>query len=123
MELENLSADVLANWDMVLEEPKSAPSMDESEAAVIARKAAGGAAVLEARYAYCRVSGRHPNIEQDCWAFSLDPTGRRSTIGRFEATCSLVLVDPISGSILLDRIGRPSTDPSVVKRDPPPDSA
>lgn len=114
----NVSADVLANRGIALGEPKASSSMDEVKAAAIASRAAGGAAVLESRYVHCTMVSKHPNIEQDCWAFSLDPTGRRSTIAGFLATYSLVLVDPISGKVLLNTIGRPSNDPSRLPRDP-----
>jgi hypothetical protein len=114
----NVSADVLASQGIAFEDPKSAPSMAEAEAVAIARKAAGGAAVLESRYVYCRMVSKHPNIEQDCWAFSLDPTGRTSILGRTPATYSLILVDPVSGEVLLNQIGWPGTEPSFRQRDP-----
>ena len=114
----NVSADVLANQGIELREPNALPRMAEAEAAAIASKAAGGAAVLESRYAYCRMVSRHPNIEQDCWAFSLDPTGRRSTMGATPATYSLVLVDPTRGEVLLNQIGWPGSDPAALPRDP-----
>ncbi len=114
----NVSADVLANRGIALWEPRSSPSMDEVEASAIASKAAGGAAVLESRYAYCRMVSKHPNIDQDCWAFSLDPTGRRSAFGGTAATYSLVLVDPISCEVLLNQIGWPGNDPLLLPRDP-----
>jgi len=108
----------LASQGIALAEPKSSPSMDEVEASAIASKATGGAAVLESRYAYCRMVSKHPNIDQDCWAFSLDPTGRRSAIGGTPATYSLVLIDPSSGEVLLNQIGWPGKDPSLLPRDP-----
>jgi hypothetical protein len=114
----NVSADVLASQGIALAEPKSSPSMAEVEAAAIAIKAAGGATVLESRYAYCTMVSKHPNIEQDCWAFSLDPTGRTSMFGGTPATYSLVLVDPVSGEVLLNQIGWPGTDASLLRRDP-----
>jgi hypothetical protein len=114
----NVSAAVLANRGIALGEPKSPPSMDEAEAAAIARKATGGPEVLESQYVYCRMVSRHPNVAQDCWAFSLDPTGRRSTVGGWLATYSLVVVDQISGEILLNQIGRTSNDSSRLLRDP-----
>ena len=114
----NVSADVLAHRGIAFGEPESPPSMDEAEAAAIASKAAGGRAVLESRYVYCRDVSKHPNIEQDCWAFSLDPTDRYSTRGAIPATYSLVLVDPVSGEILLDSIGWPGSDPSRLQPDP-----
>jgi hypothetical protein len=113
----NVSTDVLGSQGIALTEPKSSPSMGEAEAAAIASKAAGGAAVLESRYVYCRMVSKHPNIEQDCWAFSLDPSRRSAPIGGTLATYSLVLVDPISGEILLNQIGWPGTNPSL-RRDP-----
>jgi hypothetical protein len=114
----NATEDVLANQGIELAEPKASPSMGEAEAAAIASKAAGGAAVLESRYAYCRMISKHPNIEQDCWAFSLDPSGRRSTMGGIPATYSLVLVDPTNGEVLLSQIGWSGKDPSHLPRDP-----
>jgi hypothetical protein len=117
MDFANVSADVLDNHGIALAKPKSSPPMAEEDAATIASKAAGGAAVLESCYAYCRMVSKHPNIEQDCWAFSLDPIGRRSTRGT-PATYSLVLVDPGSGEVLLSQIGWPGDDPSRLPRDP-----
>ena len=74
--------------------------------------------MLYSRYEYCRLVSKHPIIDLDCWAFSLDPTGRRSAFGGTAATYSLVLVDPISCEVLLNQIGWPGNDPLLLPRDP-----
>jgi hypothetical protein len=102
----NVSAALLAKHGVALGEPKSPPTMSEAEAAAIASEAHRGTEVLESRYTHCRVVDKHPPLDQDCWAFALDPSRQRFTMTASAATYALVLVDPVSGEILLDRIGR-----------------
>jgi hypothetical protein len=118
VEFANVSAAVLANRGIELGEPKSPPSLSEAEAAAFASEAHRGADVLESRYAHCRDVSKHPPIDQDCWAFLLDPSRQRFTMGGTTPTFSLVLVDPVSGEILLDQIGRGDIEPSLLPPDP-----
>jgi hypothetical protein len=115
----NVSAAVLANHGIALGEPQASPTMSETTAAAVASQALRGAAVLESRYVHCRMASKDPPIEQDCWAFSLDPSRQRFPFGATLPTYSLVLVDPIRGEILLHEIGAAPKDPSVLPPDPP----
>jgi hypothetical protein len=112
VEFANVSAGVLASGGVALDEPESSPSMSEADASGIASAAVGGAAVLEARYAHCRIESKHPPVDLDCWAFSLDPTGLLSMRG-VPADYCLVVVHPVSGEILLNRFGSPGMDASA----------
>jgi hypothetical protein len=112
-----VSAAVLANRGISLGEPKSAPTMSEEQAAAIASDAVRGATVLESRHAYCRMVSKNPPITQDCWAFSLDPSGLAST-GGIPATYCLVIVDASSGEVLSRSWGWEGSDPSSLPRDP-----
>ena len=118
VEFANISADVLAARGIALDEAAASPLMSEVEAAAIARGAAGGNAVLEAHYAHCRNVSKNPPIDQDCWVFSLDPTGLRSLRGGIAADYLLVVVDPVSGDVLHTGYGAPGRDPSPGTRDP-----
>ena len=112
-----MSAAVLANRGISLGEPKSASPMSEEQAVAIASEASGEAAVLESRYAYCQIVSKNPPVAQDCWAFSLDPSGLAST-GGIPATYFLVVVDASSGDVLSRSWGWEGSDPSSLPRDP-----
>jgi hypothetical protein len=113
-----VSAHVLANHGITLGEPKASPPMSKGEAAAIARQADGGGTVLESHYARCRVVSKNPPVDQDCWAFSLDPTRHRLPLGGTPVDYTLVLVDPVNGEVLLREIGVSPADPSLLRRDP-----
>lgn len=104
MGFKNVPASVLASTGLALTPPQASPPMSEAAAAALATKAGGGQSVLEAQYAHCSVPGKVPPINQDCWAFSLNPGGLTSLDG-VPATWLLVLIDPASGDVLLTRYG------------------
>jgi hypothetical protein len=112
-----VSASLLASHGIAFDEPKAPPPMAEAEAAAIASKS-GGAVVLESHYAHCRMVSKNPPIDQDCWAFSLDPSRQRFTFGSTAPTYFVILVDPLSGEVLLREIGAPPQDPARLLRDP-----
>jgi|SRR5579885_847218 len=101
---QNIPASVLISTGLTLQPPQSTAPMTEATASAIATKAGGGQAVLGAQYAHCVVPGKVPPVDQDCWAFSLDPNGLTSTTG-VPATWFVVLVDPATGNVLLSRFG------------------
>jgi hypothetical protein len=110
VDLVNISAAVLANSGIALGEPKSPPTVSEAEAVAILRDAHRRPHVLESRYAHCTVVIRHPPIDTDCWAFSR----QRFTMTGTTPTYSLVLIDAVSGEVLLDQIGRGDADLSLL---------
>ncbi|HLY86279.1 MAG TPA: hypothetical protein VKO84_07195 [Gaiellaceae bacterium] len=65
---------------------------------------ANGRAVLQGQYAHCTDTEIAPAINQDCWAFSMNPSGMFMTVTGAAATSYLILVDPTSGKVLLDQI-------------------
>jgi len=115
VELANVSADVLAARGIALDRPASAPHMSEGDAAAIASNACGGKRVLGARYARYRCVARNPPLDQDCWVLSLDPTRFSSTRG-ISAEYVIVVVDPVSGEVLMRGWG--ASGPSPGPADP-----
>jgi len=81
--------------------------MSQAAATAIATNAPSGKAsvVLQAQYAHCIVTNAVPPIDQDCWAFSLDPNGVLMPLTTTPATYLLRLVDPTTGKILLNQFG------------------
>jgi len=77
----------------------------QNPAEVAASKAFRGAAVRESHFAHCRFA----NIDEDCWAVSLDPSSVQSHGPvPMRATYLLTLVDPITQEVLVSEAGAPS---------------
>jgi hypothetical protein len=106
-----VSASTLASEGIVLTQPSATPAVPRASADAMAQTLFPGRAVREAQFVHCLVSNITPAIDQDCWAYSLDPSGFHShgpsSSTPIPATYLVALIDPASGKLLMAEAGAP----------------
>ncbi|HLK13354.1 MAG TPA: hypothetical protein VKT78_00990 [Fimbriimonadaceae bacterium] len=74
-----------------------------------ASKAMGDAKALEVRYVHCSDTWAVPNIDQNCYAVSVDPASvplmGSANMPQPKATWGLVMIDPSTGAVIDERGG------------------